>query len=585
MKDFWNGTLVALWALCVLSALAAFGGGVAEYALPMYFCGAALALVWVMKLLWTTEGSWMWTPLHAPVLGLLVYVAVRYFTATLKHEARWELLQVGLYTLIYFLTAFTFYRSRFRTVILAVVIVAAVAEAVYGYGQYATGSDKVFWFLRPEQYHGRGSGSYICPNHLAGWLEAVALVLLAQIVINPRPIKSLERSVIVKLLELTALGAILVGLIASGSRGGWFALAVGTGAFWLWAWRTRLIPPRVADAMLVALVLAVVAALAIPAVRQRCQEVLSFNLDYTFNYEAVRVRDANLEGRAQMSRATWQMFLDHPWFGVGPGAWRWFHPQYRVASLTIDPRYAHNDLLQFAAEYGTLGVALLLASLACFFWQALTLTRREFANDERAIALGSALAVCALLAHSLLDFNMHIPANALLIVTLIGLIASISDNDGHFRRRRLPRAGKIILALLLLLAAAAIAWNAFRLCSAQRHLLAGRGRQAAREWNEAIQCYREAIADAPAFAEAYARIGEAYLFQHTPATATNALAAFQRALELNPRNAAVVLCTGLAYDMLGDTNKAHAAFQRVFALDPHNPDYRAEFERLQHQNR
>jgi O-antigen ligase/predicted TPR repeat methyltransferase len=581
MKDFWNGTLVTLWALCVLSALAAFGGVVTEYALPMYLCGAALALAMAMKLFWTREVSWIWTPLHAPVLALLVYVGVRYFTVPLRHEAHWELLRAGLYTLVYFVTAFTFYRARFRTAMLVVLIVAAALEAVYGYGQYATGSDKVFWFPRPTQYHGRASGSYICPNHLAGWLEVIALVLLAQIAVNPRPVKSLERSFIVKLLEFSALAAVVTGLVFSGSRGGWLALIVGAIVFWIWAWRTRLIPPRVADAMLVAMVLAVAAALAIPAVRQRCQEALSVNLNYTFSFDVLHIRDTSMEGRIQMNQATWRMFLDHPWFGVGPGAWRWFHPEYRIESSTINPHYAHNDLLQFAAEYGMVGMALLVATLGCFFWQALTLTRRQHLDDERAIALGSLLAICALLAHSLVDFNMHIPANALLIVSLVGLTGALGDDAGRFHRQRLAPVGKIILPILLFFAALAIAGNAFRLCSAQRHLLAGRGRQSAREWTEAINCYRAAIADAPYYAEAYARIGEVYLLQRTPATATNALAAYQRALELNPRDATVVMRTALAYETLGNTNNALAAFQRVFTLDPHNADHWIEFGQFQ----
>jgi len=566
--------------LCVLSALAALGGVVAEYALPMYLCGAALALVWALKLFWAREVSWIWTPLHLPVLGLLLYVVARYLTAPLRHEAHWELLQAGLYVLVYFVASFTFYRSRYRSVVLCVLIVTAVAEAVYGYWQYATGTDRVFWFIRPAQYHGRASGSYICPNHLAGWLEAVALVLLAQLVVNPRPVKSLERSVIVKLLELTALGAVLAGLVASGSRGGWFALAVGVLVFWVWMWRTRILPPRVADAVLVLIVVGAATALTIPKVREGCAAVLSFNLDYTFDYNAVRFLDPSLEGRAEMSRATWQMFRDHPWFGVGPGAWHWFHPQYRIESLTLSPRYAHNDLLQFAAEYGITGVALLLAVLTGFFWQALSLTRRHFSEDERAISLGSALAVCALLAHSLVDFNMHIPANALLIATLIGLTAGISDSE-HFHRKRLPRAGRIVLGVLLLVGAGAIAWNAFRLCSAQRHLLAGRAAHTGRRWDEAIHRYREALAHAPRCAEAHARIAEAYLFQNTPATATNALAAYQQSLDMNPRDAAVVFSMAMAQQQLGDTNQAFAAFRRAFALDPHNADYWTEFGRLQ----
>lgn len=589
MKDFWNGTLLVLWALCLVSALLSLGGGIAEYALPMYLCGAALALVWAVKLLWSREASWMWTPLHLPVLGLVAYAAVRYWTAPLQHEMRWELLQVGLYALVYFLTAFTFYRSRFRTVMLAVVVAVAVAESVYGYWQYATGADRVLWFMRTAQYHGRGSGTYICPNHLAGWLEIVALVLLAQVVVNPRPVKSLEGSFIIKLLELSALGAVVAGLMATQSRGGWMALTVGCVLFWLWAWRTRLMPPRVADAVLLGLLVAVVAVLAIPTVRERCSELLSINLDYTFDYDIIRLHDNTMEGRAPMNRASWQMFLDHPWFGTGPGSWRWFHPEYRSESLgAISPLYAHNDLLQLAAEYGVAGLALLATALGCFFWQAAVLTRREHPNDERAMALGGALAVCALLAHSLVDFNMHIPVNALLIASIVGLTAALRDDGNWFRRQRLPRPGKIALAAALLVAAAGIAWNGFRLCSAQRHLIDGRNAQTAREWTEALQQYREAIADTPKFAEPYARIGEVYRLQFIESSATNAaqlvvqsLAAYQQSLKLNPRDAAVWLQVALAHERLGDINKAVTTFDRVFALDPHNVQHLIEFGQFQ----
>jgi len=579
MRNFWNGTAVTLWALCVLSALAALGGCVTEYALPMYWCGAAAGGMWALKLLCSSEGSWNRTPLHV-CGGLLVgYAVARCFTAELRHEAHAELLQVGLFGLIYFLAAFVFYRPRWRVIIFAVLITVSVLEAVYGYWQHATGTDKVFWFVRPDQYHGRASGTFICPNHLAGWLEMVALVLLAQIVVNPRPLKSLEGSVIAKLLELTALGAVLVGLVASGSRAGWFSLGIGVAGFWLWAWRSRWMPPRVADGILVALLLALVVAWAIPAVRQRCQELLTFRLDYTFDYRAVQIRDASLEGRLAMSLASWRMFLDHFWFGVGPGAWQWFHPQYRLESVTFQPRYAHNDVFQFAAEYGFVGGVLLIGALVCFFWQASVLGRRGRPDSERALAVGSALAVGAMLVHSFFDFNMHIPANGLLLVTLIGLTAGTGDEEA-FARRRMSRVAKIVLGVLLLFGSALIAWNAFRLCMAQRHVLAGRAAQAARAWGEAVVSYQRALGLAPHWSEAYARMGEAYRLQGSAVAATNALAAYQRALEWNPRNAAVVLSVALTHETLGDTNKAAAAFQRLFVLDPHNADYWVEYGRF-----
>ncbi len=584
-KDFWNGTLLACWALCLCSAHVTLGGLPGEYALPMYLCGAALALVWAMKLLWSQEVSWIWTPLHVPVLGLVAYAGLRVWTAPLRHEAEWELLQIGLYALVYFVTAFSFYRSRYRTALLLVVTGLAVAEAIYGYWQYATGNDRVLWYLRPAQYHGRGSGTYICPNHLAGWLEMVALVLLAQIVVNPRPLKSLEHSFIIKLLEFSAFGVILAGLFATQSRGGWMALAVGGVLFWLWAWRTQWMPPRVADATVLALLAAIVAALTIPDVRERISETLSLNLDYTFRYDILRVYDPHLEGRVPMTQASWWMFLDHLWVGTGPGSWRWFHPQYRPESMgAFAPLYAHNDLFQFAAEYGLVGVLLLVSALGCFCWQSLWLTRRSQPNGERAMALGGFLAVGAMLVHSLVDFNLHIPANALLTASIIGLVAALGDNT-HFRRRRLPRAGKTALAVVLLLVAAAIAWNGFRLCAAQRYLLNGRNAQAAREWTEALRHYRQAAAVAPHFAEPHARMGEVYRFQYIESSEdgaaspllSRALTAYQEALQRNPRDAAVWLQVALLYERMGNISEAMTTFDRVFALDPYNPHYLIEY--------
>ncbi|MCX7886662.1 MAG: O-antigen ligase family protein, partial [Verrucomicrobiae bacterium] len=327
MRTLYNGLILGAWAACVLAALVAFGGVVADFALPFYLAAAALAVVWALKL-FTVRGQTMpWTPLHVPVLALFLYVALRAFTAPLRHDAQWELLRAGVYTLIYFAAAFNFHRSRYRAVVLTVLVVAAVLESLYGYWQYATRTDKVFLFPRDEQYRGRASGTYICPNHLAGWLEVLALVVLAQLLVNRRPLASLEHSVIVKFLEVTALGAILVGLVSTGSRGGWFALAIGATVLWLWAWQTQLIPPRVADAMMVLLVLAFAGMLAIPAVRERVWEVLSVNFGYAFEYGVVRLTDPGLAGRAAMTAACWQMFCEHPWVGVGPGAWRWFEAE------------------------------------------------------------------------------------------------------------------------------------------------------------------------------------------------------------------------------------------------------------------
>jgi len=588
MNDFWNGTLAVIWSLCVLTALAAFGGVVNEYALPLYLCGALLALLWAVKLFRAREASWIRTPLHIPLLALLAYTAVRAATATIRHEAQWELLQVGLYVLVYFVTAFTFRRSRLRAALLAVLVAAAVLESVYGLWQYAMGVDKVFWFTRDVQYHGRGSGSYICPNHLAGLLEVVALMVLTQLLVNPRPLESLEHSVIIKMLESVSLVVVVGGLVATGSRAGWMATGVALAVFWVWSWRTRLFPPRVLDTALVLLVAGAIAMFFIPSVQERISQAVSINPHYTFDYDIVRVLDKNMEGRGDMTHASWQVFKDHPWFGSGPASWRWFQAQHQGEGFGIAPVYAHNDVLQFAAEYGVVGLALLAAAIGCFFWQALRTTSRDHPDSERALALGGALAVCALLAHSFVDFNMHIPANALLIASIVGLTTGISDDEGCFQRRHIKPTGRNLLAATLVLTAAAIGWNGFRLCSAQRHWVDGRNFAAMRQWTDSVYSYQQALALAPHFAEAQAGIGNTFYMEWNECTDTNrtaslardALTAYQRALALNPRNPAVWVCSAQMHESLGDTNSAFAAFENAFTFDPHNAAYWFEFGRF-----
>ena len=399
MRESWNNALLVVWTLCLLGALLLMGGVVMEYAQPFYLAAAAFVGLWSLKLFFRSTTTWVWTPMHLPVIGLLAYTGLRWATSPIPHEARQEFLNLSVYTLVYLGVSFNFYRSQHQRMILALLIVMAVGESVYGYWQNFAGADKVLWFARPSQYHGRASGTYICPNHLAGWLEVVALLLLAQLVINRRTSKSLERNVIIKLLEVIALVAVIAGLIVTHSRGGWMALCVGAIVFWFWAWRTKLMPPRVADISLLLLLALIAIGLLVPGLRHRWADALSINLDYTFDYNIISHINTSQEGRMEMTSAAWQMFLDHSLLGIGPGAWRWFNAQYRLECLgSMIPHYAHNDLFQFAAEYGLVGLALLAATLICFFRQAAVFTRSQYPNHQRALALGSILAVCALLA-------------------------------------------------------------------------------------------------------------------------------------------------------------------------------------------
>ena len=83
--------------------------------------------------------------------------------------------------------------------------------------------------------------------------------------------------------------------------------------------------------------------------------------------------------------------------------------------------HAHNDYLEFTAELGLVGMvplALLVLSSAVMAVSAMRQRRRRLAKGA---GFASSMGILALLIHSLVDFNLQIPANALLFVFMLAL--------------------------------------------------------------------------------------------------------------------------------------------------------------------
>jgi O-antigen ligase len=137
-----------------------------------------------------------------------------------------------------------------------------------------------------------------------------------------------------------------------------------------------------------------------------------------------------LERGAEGRRVLWSDALKlvraHPLAGSGLGCFEIAFTAVQSAELDYTIDHAHNDYLEFAVELGLPAAALLFAG---FFW----LAARAFqaghlarSGLSRAHALGAACGISALLVHSLADFNLQIPANALVFSSLLGLGAAVS---------------------------------------------------------------------------------------------------------------------------------------------------------------
>ena len=136
------------------------------------------------------------------------------------------------------------------------------------------------------------------------------------------------------------------------------------------------------------------------------------------------------EARPQVWRNTLRMFLDYPFFGVGLAGFAVGYPFYQSQSLAVFFEHAENDYVQLLAEAGVAGALVAFAGVALFA----VLVWRRFADlrDVRMISLavGGIASVVTFAVHSTVDFNLHIPANALHFSLLLGLLVVIVHSRG-----------------------------------------------------------------------------------------------------------------------------------------------------------
>jgi O-antigen ligase len=97
--------------------------------------------------------------------------------------------------------------------------------------------------------------------------------------------------------------------------------------------------------------------------------------------------------------------------------------------------HAHNDYLELASDLGIPMAAVFFGSTGALLVRVARKAASSEVSFERAMALGYLGSITAMLLHSLADFNLYIPANALVFSLILGLAASIpATNSGVLRR-------------------------------------------------------------------------------------------------------------------------------------------------------
>jgi O-antigen ligase len=385
--------------ICALIAFSVLSfGAVQVWSESILEIGAALLFLYWALVTWrSVDAKIQWNSLNGPLLGFIGIglLQLLFHGTAYPFLTRVELLKLAAYFLVFFLCAQAF-RSRADLSMLAwCVILFCFAISLLTIIQHFTSGQTIYW-LEPVKI-GEPYGPYVNRNHFAGFVELTLPVGLALMAF-----RGLRREVLplMTLFTIIPVGA----LVLSGSRGGLIGFAFEIGILgWMMRKRRVLRSGRVA----------VVAAVVIVALFFVFWVGAGLAIQ---KFSALKSPDVSMGRRLSMVRGAAHIFLDHPLKGCGLGTVVAVYPRYETEYDGRVVDHVHNDYMETLAETGLLGGL----CGAAFLWLLYRAVRENFGAEQGRFSLGlhagAIMAVGGLLFHSLVDFNLHIPANALLFL-------------------------------------------------------------------------------------------------------------------------------------------------------------------------
>jgi O-antigen ligase len=213
-----------------------------------------------------------------------------------------------------------------------------------------------------------------------------------------------ERWFAVGIFALLPIGA----LFLSASRGGVVSLAVELGVLALVMALRRTGGQHVlAGGVILLLAFLLVSWLGVRQVLER--------------FSSLQTLEVSSGKRASMRQDTWRIFLDHRWTGTGLGTLQTVFPAYESLYDGKVVNHTHNDYLEALAETGIAGGLCCAWFLGVLFFDSLKHLLQTDKSFAAALHLSGLVGCSGFLVHSLVDFNLHIPSNALLFLLMAHL--------------------------------------------------------------------------------------------------------------------------------------------------------------------
>jgi O-antigen ligase len=394
-----------------------------------------------------------------------------------------------------------------------VVTSGAVLVALFGFVGRLWFADRLYGVLAVPTI--APFGPFVSKNHFAGYVEMAALLaaglaagLASENRSGPGPLGWIESPRAPRVMLAAAAAAVLaLAVPVSLSRGGAVSLVAGLAVFVL----LLVAPPERAAASRTRHQRALrfgtaAAALAVALV------AIAIVLPPEARARVVTLGDASSAYRLGLWRDSLRLVASSPLLGSGLGAYADAIPRFKTGAGDVRVEHAENDWLELVAEGGLVAAALALVAVGALFTAAWRRLRDEPHRLVRGLRTGALAGLVALAVHSLFDFNLRLPSNALLAALLAAF--ALAPSSHHSRPAQLATdpagaspvrggvssSGAVILLVLSLslLATLWVPWRPGERPTARLSATSGALRRAAAE-AEAEAAVRRRPADAEAW--------------------------------------------------------------------------------------
>jgi O-antigen ligase len=500
------------------------------------------------------------------VVLFVLYAIARWATSPTEYFSRLEILSVFGYAVIFFTCRYGLARRTHGLVLLILLVALGVFETAFGY--YL--ETHLSWCpfgpteLMHQYYAPRWVGTYGCPNHYGAILVMAMGAALAW-----GSFSKLSWPVRIVFFYLAAV--MLAGVMCSGSRGSMLGAFAAIGALSLFGVRYGMVRwwfPVLGGSILLGGFVLVLSQSAL--VKARMEEVSTTLATGQLDHYV----------RFMLARDALKIWQDHPLFGTGPATFVFVHPRYQDNTFPTKAVLTHDDYLNCLDDYGAIGLAIALVFVVSVTVRFFNRPRGTSRWQDRVLLTAGFLAWSALLLHSLVDYNMHIPANAMMLFALTGMGLRRFSGEQEITRLRLalPLAPVAWLVLVLSLV---YSYGVGRTAIGDLLFEHAQAQELDALPTDTIAALQEALKYDPHNVPDLVSLGDMYRLQaarqEDPAQRVSgaqlALDAYERAFRDNPLDDTIEASMGLTFDIMHRYAEAYICYSDALAHQPYDGQF------------